>query len=50
MPLRSFAQFLLISFGLAWGIIGLYIFLPEDMGAEFGQLTAQKTYRWLTKQ
>ena len=39
MPFRSFAPFLLISFGLAWGIIGLYVFLPEDMGAAFGQLT-----------
>lgn len=39
MPFRSFASFLLISFGLAWGIIGLYVFLPEQMGAAFGQLT-----------
>ena len=36
---RSFAPFLLISFGLAWGILGLYIFLPEQMGAVFGPLT-----------
>jgi membrane protease YdiL (CAAX protease family) len=36
---RSFAPFLLISFGLAWGILGLYIFIPEPMGAVFGQLT-----------
>jgi membrane protease YdiL (CAAX protease family) len=39
VPFRSFAPFLLISFGLAWGIIGLYIFLPERMGVIFGQLT-----------
>jgi len=39
MPFRSFAPFLLISFGLAWGIIGLYVFLPEHMGAAFGQIT-----------
>jgi membrane protease YdiL (CAAX protease family) len=36
---RSFAPFLLISFGLAWSILGLYIFLPETMEAVFGQLT-----------
>jgi len=36
---RSFLPFLLISFGLAWGILGLYIILPERMGAVFGQLT-----------
>ena len=39
VPFRSFAPFLLISFGLAWSILGLYVFLPERMGAIFGQLT-----------
>lgn len=39
VPLRSFIPFLLISFGLAWGILGLYIFLPEKMTSVFGQLT-----------
>ena len=39
VPFRSFAPFLLISFGLAWSIVGLYVFLPEHMVAVFGQLT-----------
>jgi len=39
VPFRSFTPFLLISFGMAWGILGLYIFLPERMGTVFGQLT-----------
>lgn len=39
IPLRSFTPFLLITFGLAWGIIGMYIILPESMGTVFGQLT-----------
>lgn len=39
VPLRSLTPFLLISFGLAWGILGLYVFFPERMGAMFGQLT-----------
>jgi membrane protease YdiL (CAAX protease family) len=39
IPFRSFIPFLLISFGLAWGILGLYIFLSERMEAVFGQLT-----------
>ena len=39
VPFRSLTPFLLITFGLAWGIVGLYIFLPEPMGAMFGQLT-----------
>jgi membrane protease YdiL (CAAX protease family) len=39
IALRSFIPFLLISFGLAWGILSLYIFLPDGMEAVFGQLT-----------
>jgi len=39
VPFRSFTPFLLISFGLAWGILGLYILLPERVGAVFGQLS-----------
>ncbi len=39
VPFRSISPFLLISFGLAWGIVGLYIFLPEPMEAVFGQIT-----------
>ncbi len=31
--------FLLIAFGIAWGIIGLYIFLPERMNEMFGSLS-----------
>lgn len=33
--------FLLIAFGLAWGIVGLYIFLPDQMNGVFGELTGQ---------
>jgi len=39
VPFRSLTPFLLVSFGLAWGILALYIFLPEHMAAVFGQLT-----------
>ena len=39
VPFRLFIPFLLISFGLAWGIVGSYIFLSERMEAAFGQLT-----------
>jgi uncharacterized protein len=39
VPFRSLTPFLLISFGLAWGILALYIFLPARMGAVFGRLT-----------
>lgn len=36
---RSLVPFLLISFGLAWVILGLYVFVPEPMVGLFGQLT-----------
>ncbi len=39
VPFRSFASFLAISFGLAWSILGLYVFGPQFMGAVFGPLT-----------
>lgn len=39
VPFRSINPFLLISFGLAWGIVGLYILLPERMEGVFGQIT-----------
>ena len=39
VPFRTISPFLLISFGLAWSIVGLYVFLPERMEAVFGQIT-----------
>lgn len=39
VPFRSLIPFLLISFGLAWGILGLYIFLSERMVSLFGPLS-----------
>jgi membrane protease YdiL (CAAX protease family) len=41
IPFRSFLPFLLISFGIAWGILGLYISMPEQMETFFGQLTGK---------
>jgi len=35
----SLIPFLLITFGLAWGILALFIFLPDQMTATFGRLT-----------
>jgi len=39
VPFSFLIPFLLMSFGLAWGILGLYIFLPKEMVSVFGQLT-----------
>ena len=39
VPFRSLVPFLLIAFGLAWGILGLYIFFPDRTASVFGQLT-----------
>ncbi len=39
VQISALAPFLLITFGLAWGILGLYVFIPERMAQVFGQLT-----------
>lgn len=41
MPSASLAPFLLITFALAWGILGLFILLPDSMAALFGELTGR---------
>jgi membrane protease YdiL (CAAX protease family) len=41
IPFRSLVPFLIISFALAWGVLALYIFLPEQMADIFGPLTGQ---------
>ncbi|WP_441000138.1 CPBP family intramembrane glutamic endopeptidase [Fodinibius sp. SL11] len=37
----SIMPFLIITFGIAWGIIALYLFLPDQMASIFGQLTGE---------
>jgi uncharacterized protein len=39
MTIKSLPSFLLISFGWAWGILGLYIFKREQITAAFGPIT-----------
>ena len=39
--LTSLIPFLLITFGLAWGIIALYIAIPTQMAAVFGEISGQ---------
>ncbi|MGB7413920.1 MAG: type II CAAX endopeptidase family protein [Thermosynechococcaceae cyanobacterium] len=41
IPFRSIAPFLLMTFGLTWGILALFILLPVPMVAIFGTLTGQ---------
>ena len=39
IPYGSLVPFLLITFGIGWGIIALYILLPDQMNGIFGQIT-----------
>ena len=39
IPFSSLVPFLLITFGIGWGIIALYILLPDQMNGIFGQIT-----------
>ena len=41
VPVHSFIPFLGITFGVAWGIIALYLFLPDRMSEMFGALSGQ---------
>ncbi len=41
IPFNLIIPFLLITFFLTWGILGLYIFLPDQMASLFGQITGQ---------
>jgi membrane protease YdiL (CAAX protease family) len=41
IPSIAFVPFLIMTFGLAWGILALFILLPERMIAIFGKLTGQ---------
>lgn len=41
VPFEFLIPFLLIAFGLAWGILALFIFLPNQMNGIFGELTGQ---------
>lgn len=38
IPFRALVPFIAMTFGIAWGIIGLYILLPDLMSATFGSL------------
>jgi len=41
ITITSLVPFLIVTFGLTWGILALYIFLDEQMTAIFGQLTGE---------
>jgi membrane protease YdiL (CAAX protease family) len=41
VPFKMLLPFLLVSFGLAWGILALFIFSPDQMTRAFGELTGQ---------
>lgn len=41
VPFSALTPFLLMTFGLAWGIFALFILLPEQMTVIFGELTGR---------
>lgn len=47
IPFISLVPFLLMAFGLAWGILALFIFLPDQMAAIFGQMTGEHPFFFL---
>ncbi|MFO7656733.1 MAG: type II CAAX endopeptidase family protein [Bacteroidales bacterium] len=47
IPFRSLLPFSLITFGISWVVIALYVFLPEPMVRLFGQLTGSHPFFYL---
>lgn len=41
IPFKALMPFFLVTFGLAWGIVALFILLPDRMTVLFGELTGQ---------
>ncbi len=41
VPFFSLAPYFLLSFGLAWGIVALFVFLPDQMNNWVGPLTGE---------
>ena len=44
VPMSALWPFLLLTFGIAWSLIGLYIFFPEPVSAHFGEITAHHPF------
>ena len=42
MTSKALLPFLLITFGLTWGILALYFFMPTGMEQTVGPLTSQQ--------
>ena len=40
VPFFALLPYLLMTFGVAWGLLGAYIFLPQQATAQFGELSA----------
>ena len=40
VPFSALAPFLLVAFGLAWGILALFIYLPDEMNALLREMEA----------
>jgi len=40
VPLFALVPYLVLTFGIAWGLLGAYIFLPQQASARFGELSA----------
>lgn len=41
IPVSAPLPFLLMAFGLAWTVLGLFVFAPARMPAMFGEITGQ---------
>lgn len=42
VPFVALVPFLLVAFGVAWGLVSCYIFLPEQMTTRFGEISGSR--------
>ena len=40
VPIAALLPYLLITFGIAWGLLGLYLVLPAEVTARLGEISA----------
>ena len=41
LPVRALAGFAVITFAITWGLIGVYIFFPDQAASSFGEISGQ---------
>jgi len=47
LPVRALSSFAVITFAITWGLIGFYIFLPDQAASSFGEISGSHPFFFL---